>query len=160
MSYKLNLKGKIYGYLQALEETNKKERGYIVWKCKCLRCGNIVYKSTANLLHDGGSSCGCIKHDMMKERGKENIEIFNKNKVINGINVISLNSDKPNKNNKSGVKGVSWSKEKKKWKAQIYYNGKNKFLGRFDTIEEAKAARKKSEEYIRENILNKKENDQ
>jgi len=38
-------------------------------------------------------------------------------------------------NNKSGFKGVCW--HKKKWVSQIKIDGKNKFLGFFDTPEEA-----------------------
>lgn len=35
-------------------------------------------------------------------------------------------------NNKSGIKGVSWNKSKKKWVAQIQVNGKRIYLGAFD----------------------------
>ncbi|WP_395454812.1 HNH endonuclease signature motif containing protein [Azospirillum melinis] len=42
--------------------------------------------------------------------------------------------------NKSGVKGVSWYKRGRKWKAQIMMNGKNCSLGCFNTISEAAAA--------------------
>ena len=40
------------------------------------------------------------------------------------------------KRNRSGFKGVSWDKERNKWKAQI----KSRLIGRFDTPEEAHAA--------------------
>lgn len=43
-------------------------------------------------------------------------------------------------NNTSGVKGVSWSKSHKKWQAAIAFNGSQRHLGRFDTIEGARAA--------------------
>lgn len=43
------------------------------------------------------------------------------------------------KNNTSGVKGVNWCKEHKKWNARVQTDNKRKFLGRFDTIEEAKS---------------------
>ncbi|WQZ00671.1 HNH homing endonuclease [Xanthomonas phage NP1] len=43
--------------------------------------------------------------------------------------------------NSSGIPGVGWRKEKKKWQAYIKLNGKQIFLGYFDTIEEAAAAR-------------------
>lgn len=48
------------------------------------------------------------------------------------------------KNNKSGHKGVYWSKERNKWCAQISINNKTKGLGRYDTIEEAIEAREKA----------------
>lgn len=41
------------------------------------------------------------------------------------------------RNNTSGYKGVSWVKRDKKWKAVIYYNGKNHIIGNFDSKEEA-----------------------
>lgn len=39
--------------------------------------------------------------------------------------------------NKSGVKGVSWDEERKKWFVRIGYNKKNFALGRYDDFEEA-----------------------
>lgn len=50
------------------------------------------------------------------------------------------------KNNKSGYKGVWFCKDRNKWQAQITINNKTKSLGRFVTLEEAVAARKKAEE--------------
>lgn len=44
----------------------------------------------------------------------------------------------PQENNTSGYKGVSWDKEKQKWRAQIQYRGVISFLGYFDS--EIKAA--------------------
>ncbi len=45
-----------------------------------------------------------------------------------------------NSNNRSGAKGVSWSKQKSKWVATIWTNGKLKTLGHFHDVEEAAAA--------------------
>jgi HNH endonuclease/AP2 domain len=45
-----------------------------------------------------------------------------------------------NKNNTSGIKGVSWYKKYEKWVAQIGKNKKRINLGYFDTKEEAHAA--------------------
>lgn len=47
---------------------------------------------------------------------------------------------KLNSNNKSGYPGVSFNKATGKWTAQIKINGKNKFLGRFNTAYEAHLA--------------------
>jgi hypothetical protein len=44
------------------------------------------------------------------------------------------------RNNKCGLKGVHWSKEKKKWRAQIGLNGKTWSLGYYLTPEDASAA--------------------
>ncbi len=47
------------------------------------------------------------------------------------------------KNNTSGVKGVRFYKQHKKWCAQITHNGKKHHLGLFNTIEEATKTRQK-----------------
>lgn len=48
------------------------------------------------------------------------------------------------KNNKSGYAGVSWSAKKQRWAAHIRVNKKSKYLGYFDTAEEAAGAYKKA----------------
>ncbi len=53
-----------------------------------------------------------------------------------------------NKNNKSGVKGVAWSKACNKWRAYITIDNKQKYLGVYDSIEEAAKIRKKAAEEI------------
>lgn len=55
--------------------------------------------------------------------------------------------------NTSGVTGVSWRGNRKKWRAYIVINGKQKMLGYFDTKEEAVAARKKGEEMYHAPII-------
>ena len=41
--------------------------------------------------------------------------------------------------NKSGFKGVFWNKQANRWQARITYGGKQRYLGQFDTAEEAYA---------------------
>jgi hypothetical protein len=48
-------------------------------------------------------------------------------------------------NNKSGVCGVYWCKANQNWTASVKINGKNKHLGSFSDISEAKAARAKAQ---------------
>ena len=43
-------------------------------------------------------------------------------------------------NNTSGFKGVTWHNGAQKWQAQIAFSGRNKYLGRYDTVEDAHAA--------------------
>jgi len=40
-------------------------------------------------------------------------------------------------NNTSGAKGVSWDPHRRKWRAMIAVDGRDRILGRFRTIEEA-----------------------
>lgn len=51
----------------------------------------------------------------------------------------AMNRGKP-KSNTSGYKGVSWNREKGLWDADIQLDNKQKFLGRYDTPEEAALA--------------------
>lgn len=46
-----------------------------------------------------------------------------------------------NRNNTSGHPGVSWDKRRRKWRARIKINHKTAYLGEFENIEEAVAAR-------------------
>jgi hypothetical protein len=75
----------------------------------------------------------------------ENLEwVSNRENVCHG---------KKNIKKSSQYSGVSWQKDRNKWKSQIYHNGKVFHLGRFDTEEEAHNARVKYEQ--ENNIENK-----
>lgn len=49
------------------------------------------------------------------------------------------------KNNKSGITGVSWCKDRNKWRATIMNNGKQISLGYFNNIDDAIKIRKQKE---------------
>lgn len=53
---------------------------------------------------------------------------------------------RPRKKNKVGVVGIGWDKQRCKYRVQIGVNGKNYFVGRFATLEQAKTARQESEQ--------------
>lgn len=55
---------------------------------------------------------------------------------------------KNHKTNTTGVRGVSWSNAKKKWRCAIYVNNRQKHLGYFDDIQHAAAARKRAEDLL------------
>lgn len=61
---KIDLTGKVLGYLTVLEDTGKRYHGdgSIIWKCKC-ECGNVIEVLASNLLRkkDSTISCGCKK---------------------------------------------------------------------------------------------------
>lgn len=67
----------------------------------------------------------CAKHYMQVIRHGD---IINKNRLVD-------------KNNKSGIKGVSFNNKSCKWVAQIYRNGKVNYLGAFEEKEDAIRAR-------------------
>jgi hypothetical protein len=51
----------------------------------------------------------------------------------------------PNSRNKSGTKGVFWAENVGKWCANIYVNGKNRNLGYFKELDDARAIRIEAE---------------
>lgn len=59
-----NYSGEVYGNIQVLEMTNKRKRGYVVYKCKCNKCGRLFenslehYKRRAKL-GINTMTCGC-----------------------------------------------------------------------------------------------------
>lgn len=50
-----------------------------------------------------------------------------------------------NKNNKLKTKGIIWDKQRKKFRAEIKFNRKLIYLGRYNTLPEARQARKTAE---------------
>lgn len=56
----------------------------------------------------------------------------------------AINSKVPS-NNTSGAKGVTWDKSKQRWQAQIVYQQKFVFIGRYKKVEDAIEARREKE---------------
>jgi hypothetical protein len=91
------------------------------------------------------------------------MQVDHKNNVRNDNKVENLqelthgdNSKKQlmRKNNKTGYKGVSFCKKRKKFLARIHVNYKNIHLGRFDTAEEAYEVRRAAElHYYGSNLM-------
>jgi hypothetical protein len=84
------------------------------------------------------------------------IDHINHNRLDNRIlNLRSVNRSDNMKNgsvrcdNKSGVAGVHWSKQRKKWQVTIGIGEKNISLGRFSNKEEAVKIRKDAEKKYR-----------
>jgi len=56
---KLDMAGKEFGYLTAIEPSGKSRAGDIIWRCKCV-CGNEVFKKASSLkFHATTLHCGC-----------------------------------------------------------------------------------------------------
>ena len=77
-------------------------------------------------------SCGCLVNPLTTRH------------FVDGTCLEYIRSDKPPKNNVSGVRGVYQDKKTGKWRAQITLKGKTHYLGSFETIDKAATARKKA----------------
>jgi hypothetical protein len=72
----------------------------------------------------------------------DHIDNVRKNNYLNNLQVITVreNTSKDRCNYTSDYVGVSWDKKCKKWRSQIYINGKQKYLGRYKSELEASIA--------------------
>lgn len=86
---KLDLRGKRFGHLTAIEETNERYNHWVVWKCVC-DCGNIAFVPTRSLLSGATKSCGrkCIFQKFRNMRhGRVTLISKRIKKNQNGINL-------------------------------------------------------------------------
>lgn len=126
----------------------KSKKGkYPYYTCKC-RCGTIRDVNGYSLKSGGSMSCGCVR----KENLIKAMNIRLKGSVEN-TNLFTLNT-KLSKRNTSGIKGVS---KKRDGKYQVYIGFKNSliYLGTYDTLEEAAAARLEAEDKYYKPLLEK-----
>lgn len=73
-----DLTGQVFGFLEVLEKTDKRTSGNVIWKCKCLRDGNIVEVASGHLIQGHTKSCGCCN-----SFGEANIQkILQENNVV------------------------------------------------------------------------------
>ena len=72
------------------------------------------------------------------DENKSNNRISNLRDVPQSMN--QHNAIKPRKDGTSGYRGVSWDKRVRRWRAQIFANGRKQCIGLFDTAEAAHAA--------------------
>lgn len=152
MKYNKNdLKGKKFGKLLVLKETDSRaDRGSIVWQCKC-DCGNIVEITSKRLVNGLAVSCGCFQ----KERQKYSMEKLHNRQFKENTNIDLIAKQKANSNNQSGVRGVHWCSSKNKWIATLSFQKKLVLNKTFSNKEDAIKARKAAEEKYFKPILEK-----
>ena len=78
---------------------------------------------------------------------KSDNRISNLRDVVPSVN--AQNKTKAQKNSKSGVQGVSWNKNAKKWQVHISINKEKKYLGIYDSIDEAKSIYENNKKELR-----------
>lgn len=141
-----DITGEHFGRLIALEPTDDRDRNNksVVWKCSC-NCGKVAYVSVKNLKAGEVRSCGCLGVENSRENMSKAINKHLEKHIIKGTNLQVITRNTPMSTNKSGTTGVVWDKSRQKWVAQIEFQGKRHYLGRFKDKEEAIKSRKEAE---------------
>lgn len=67
MPVAVDLSGRIFDRLTALEFTGDTQGGKRLWRCRC-SCGNMMVATVTNLKTGNTTSCGCRKNEVTSER--------------------------------------------------------------------------------------------
>ncbi len=128
-----------FGRLTALYPTEKRDpRGSVVWHCRCA-CGQELDVPYNWLMYDNIVSCGCQK----REHDQKLNQLVTR---VDGTSIDYLKSQKLPASNTTGVKGVY--RVRGKYMAKIVFQKRQYFLGTYNTLEEASAARHEADELI------------
>ena len=126
--------GQRYGRLTVSEKLPERRGTMNLWRCVC-DCGNEVTAGQTQLLDGSAQSCGCLR-----------IERINRSRGVCGGTIASLLEREKPQSNKSGVTGVYRNRRSGKWLAQINFKKQRYYLGSYDNMEDAVAARKAAEQ--------------
>lgn len=136
-----DLTGQRFGRLTVVEKTDNTYQNNTIWHCVC-DCGNEIDVIGRSLTSGNTKSCGCLNHDP-KPAQPDTVDKTRASSLTK--TVFSTNT--------SGIRGVSWNKQKGKWEAYIKFKGQQYKLGLYDDISEAKEAREKAESLTFEDFL-------
>lgn len=129
---KEDLVGQDFGLLHVEEKVMINNHTY--WRCSC-QCGGSKIVLHRDLKNGNVKSCGC-RGTFQGSMPKSMEEYYKNGTYIPGIQRKELNS-----NNTSGFRGVSYRKDRGKYRAYIKFQKKDIFLGNFDRMEDAIEAR-------------------
>lgn len=131
-----DISGMEFGFLTALEPTDKRDRKDVVWLCRC-KCGKTVELAATRLILNNTLSCGCIQKEFIKRT----------NKYFGGTSLEkSLKDTVTSTRSMSGYVGVT--RKRDKWQAYITYKRQRISLGTYTKLEDAVKARAKGKEAV------------
>lgn len=128
--------GRSFGDLRVVAYDGKRG-GKHYWRCRCI-CGGEAVVSQSNLQDGHTRSCGCRVNPAATRH------------FVEGTCIESIRSRKISARNSSGIRGVYQNKRTGRWTAQITFQGKTRYLGSYDSLEEAALARGKAEKVFEE----------
>ena len=137
----LDLKGKRFGKLVAIERAGKTKNDNALWLCQC-DCGNTKKANATSLRIGDTTSCGCIQNEQIDYAR----QVLTDEMTINGV-VVPLLTKKTRSDSGTGHKGVSKRVRRglTRYEVSITIKGKRIYLGAYKNIKEAIAARKAAE---------------
>ena len=140
-----DLTGQRFDRLVAIKRLDKKRGSSYLWLCMC-DWGNYIETSANALLMGNTGSCGCKRIDALRKTVDTHGVVTDHIHLIDGTSVERVNQKKLQKNNTSGYTGVRARGDK--WIAAITFKKKNYYLGIYENLEDAVAARKQAEEQL------------
>ena len=123
--------GKVFGDLTVVSYDGK-WGGKHYWRCRC-SCGRETVVNQSNLQDGHTRSCGCRANPAGTRH------------FVEGTCIESIRSRKISRKNRSGIRGVYRNNRTGRWVAQITFQGRTSYLGSFEGLEEAAAARAEAE---------------
>lgn len=133
-----DISGMEFGFITAIEPTDKRDRKDVVWRCRC-RCGTELELPATRLILNNTLSCGCIQKEFVKRA----------NKYFGGTSLEkSLKDPVISTRSMSGYVGVT--RKRDKWQAYITYKRQHISLGVYDKLEDAVKARARGKEAVME----------
>lgn len=139
--------GDRFGRLIAVRPTEKRSAKAVIWECLC-DCGQTVFVRTTSLSSGHTTSCGCVKQELDAEKDFRYILTYTDNTCIEFAKGIS----KPRSTTSAdtGVRGVVLKDGK--YQAQIHFQKKRYYLGRYSRLEDAIEIRRKAEARVEEYV--------
>lgn len=141
LTEKRDITNQRFGKLVALHPDNTSQNSRQKWICQC-DCGNLSSVSISNLRNGHTQSCGCL-HELEYRT------------MIDGTCLELITSSKLPKNNRSGIKGVSYYSKTGSWIATLTFRGQHYYLGNYEHRLDAAKARWRAEDALVKPFLEK-----
>lgn len=145
MGQLIDMHGKRFGKIVAVEPVGKRQNGNVTWRCKC-DCGEECIVDGHLLRIGATTSCGCVRRQQSRKSIWDNPATRER---IGDWHMLEKTwhprSNELRCNNKSGVTGVSFDQQQQRWVAKLFFNGKYVLNKTFDLREMAIEARKMAE---------------
>lgn len=140
-----SLIGQRFGKLTVTGRSDRRgtrgKRTVLLWECQC-DCGAITYKATDTLKNASESMCAACAQKKNSAAARQNAG------YAYGTQIPKLRMGDLPSSGATGVRGVYLDPRSGKYRARLRFRRKYYNLGSYDTIEEARTARRKAEEEI------------